>query len=158
MLTPVSTNTMTITIAKAITNYNDYNNNKDFNNNNNFYNKKLTTTITIIARAISSTTNYKKLFPKIRYVWYRPQITFSLIWCKKNQQYLSRVCHYCEFLTSQRSNSFARDDLLPSFSIVTYDSQLCYDELLIVQRNWYLYIIQRVIQCVLCVLQIFNEA
>lgn len=26
MLTPVSTNTMTITIAKAITNYNDYNN------------------------------------------------------------------------------------------------------------------------------------
>lgn len=68
MLTPVSTNTMTITIAKAITNYNDYNNKKDFNNNNNFYNKKLTTTITIIARAISSTTNYKKLFPKIRYV------------------------------------------------------------------------------------------
>lgn len=40
MLTPVSTNTMTITIAKAITNYNDYNNKKDFNNNNNFYNKK----------------------------------------------------------------------------------------------------------------------
>lgn len=40
------------------------------------------------------------------------------------------------------------------------DTQLCYDEWWKVQRNWYLFIIQQVIWCFLCILitQIFNEA
>lgn len=36
------------------------------------------------------------------------------------------------------------------------DTQLCYDEWWKVQRNWYLFIIQRVIWCFLCILHKFS--
>lgn len=134
--------------------HNNYNNNNRFNNNNNNSNNEIIATlqrlqgqfrVQQITRCFDKSLfskNSLRLLPFLNYFfyWYGAKtifITFvSLLW----------IFNIARVLFIRMWRIIAELD----------DTQLCYDEWWKVQRNWYLFIIQQVSWCFLCILHKFS--
>lgn len=134
--------------------YNDYNNNNHFNNNYNNFNNEIITN----SNDCKGNFEYNKLQDalispfslKTLYVCYRSWITFFTDMVQKTI--------FITFVSLLWIFNIARVLFIRMWRIIAEldDTQLCYDEWWKVQRNWYLFIIQRVIWCFLCILHKFS--